>query len=91
MSEICPASRFMAVTTWPSSTTGLARAGPSDRQLREKLPVLSPAIRPMSAPISDGPIIRITSPVTSGGKKRSTIENGFATSRPKMPEMMSAP
>jgi hypothetical protein len=52
---------------------------------------LSPAISPTSAPISDSPIIMITVPVTSGGKNRSTIENGFAISSPKIPEMISAP
>ncbi len=52
---------------------------------------LSPAISPTSAPMSDSPIIMITVPVTSGGKNRSTIENGLAISRPKTPEISSAP
>ena len=46
---------------------------------------------PTSAPIRESPIIRMTVPVTSGGKNRRIIENGLAMSRPKMPEMMSAP
>ena len=80
----------MAVTIWPSAIWGRP-SGPSTGIFAVKLPVLSPAMSPMSAPISDRPIITMTTPVTSGGKKRSTIENGLAISRPKTPETMSAP
>src|SRR3954447_19337123 len=53
--------------------------------LATKVLYLLPAISPMSAPISDSPIITITVPVTSGGKNRSTIENGFRDQQPEDP------
>ena len=89
MWETWPALGFICVTTWPPWITGLPAAS-STGILGVKSP-LSPAIRPMSAPISDSPIIMITVPVTSGGKNRSTIENGLAISSPNTPEMISAP
>src|SRR6201996_5629479 len=51
----------------------------------------SPAIRLTSAPISDSPMTQMTVPATSGGKKRTSIENGLAMSRPNTPETSSAP
>lgn len=41
--------------------------------------------------ISDRPITVITQPLTSGGKKRVTLENTGATSRPSTAEAITAP
>jgi hypothetical protein len=48
-------------------------------------------MRLTSAPISDRPITQMTVPATSGGKKRTSIENGLAMSRPNTPEHSIAP
>ena len=50
----------------------------------------SPAIRLTSAPIRDSPMTQMTVPATSGGKNRTSIENGLAMSRPKAPAHSSA-
>src|SRR5580692_6448028 len=48
-------------------------------------------MRLTSAPISDKPITQMTVPATSGGKNRTSIENGLAMSKPNTPEMSIAP
>src|SRR5580700_4212604 len=48
-------------------------------------------MRLTSAPISDRPITQMTVPATSGGKNRTSIENGLAMSKPNTPEMSIAP
>ena len=54
-------------------------------------PVGSPVISEMSAPASDRPMMQMTVPATSGGKNRTTIENGLAMIRPNTPEISIAP
>ncbi len=44
------------------------------------------AISEMSAPPSDRPMMQMTVPATSGGKKRMIIEKGLARSSPSAPE-----
>jgi hypothetical protein len=78
-------------------TTRIVRITNPASAMRPTLPTYlspcasSPRINVMPAPASDRPMMQITVPATSGGKNRSTMENGLAIIRPKMPEMRIAP
>ena len=76
--------RMIDRTTMPASTTceTWATFAPS---------TTVGAISEISAPPSDRPMMQMTVPATSGGKKRMIIEKGLARISPSTPETIIAP
>ena len=66
------------------------REGQVERRAEVSEAVPPPA-QPAATGISDSPMIKITVPVTSGGKNLSSLANTGASSIMKMPEAITEP